>query len=531
MEQKLFFNGDIITMREEQPYAQALLVKGGAIAFIGSLERARELAGAEAEMIDLEGKTLMPAFMDAHSHITNVANNLRVADLSGCKDENEIIMRLREFAKAHDVAAGEWLIGYGYDHNELASGMHPTCKALDAIGDHPVLVTHTSGHMGAVNRLGLQKLGITRGTADPTGGVIGRDSGGEPNGYLEETAFTKVSALIPAPTLEEMMQAMDEAQEIYLKNGITTAQDGMVVPGNFALLKAMADAGRLKIDVIAYIDLAENSRLLRANHPYTQNYLNHLKIGGYKIFLDGSPQGRTAWMSEPYENAPDGYRGYPIYNDDQVKAFCEVALHEKQQLLAHCNGDAAAQQYIDAFQAALGEMGVKNETRPVMIHAQTLRPDQLDEMKQIGMIPSYFVAHTYYWGDVHVKNLGQARARRISPVGTTVQKQVRYTFHQDAPVVPPKMLHTVWCAVNRLTKSGQVLGEDERISPYKAIQGVTEHVAWQYSEEDKKGTLQSGKLADLVILDRNPLKVEPMEIKDIEVLETLKEGRTLYRKG
>lgn len=235
-------------------------------------------------------------------------------------------------------------------------------------------------------------------------------------------------------------------------------------------------------------------------------------------------------MSRPYENSDDGYCGYPIYKDEEVEKFIDISLKEKMQLLTHCNGDAAADQLIDAFEKVLNlkEQSSENHIRPVMIHAQTVREDQIDDMKVINMIPSYFVAHTYYWGDIHIKNLGEDRAFKISPLKTTIEKGLIYTLHQDTPVIAPNMLETVWCAVNRITKKGIQIGENEKISPLDALKGVTINAAYQYFEEDKKGSIKEGKLANLIILDENPLTIDPMKIKDIKVLQTIREGEVLY---
>ncbi len=298
---------------------------------------------------------------------------------------------------------------------------------------------------------------------------------------------------------------------------------------DFEFLCAAAKNGVLELDAVAYADL-KNAEDLLDQYPQYRSYQRNLKIGGYKIFLDGSPQGRTAWMTKPYQGGKEGYKGYPIYTDDAVREFCQKALESGDQLLAHCNGDAAAQQFIDAFEKALGCCRCKNQIRPVMIHAQTVRPDQLDRMAQLDMMASFFVAHTYYWGDVHRQNFGDERAMAISPARTALEKGVRFTFHQDAPVVPPEMWRTVWCAVNRVSKTGAVIGEGERISTLEAMKALTVNAAYQYFEEESKGTLEAGKLADLMILDRDPLETPPMELKDVQTLATIKEGFLLWQK-
>ena len=436
-----------------------------------------------------------------------------------------------EFKEKHQLSDTEWISCFGYDHNMLLEKAHPTRQVLDGAGlKNPIIIAHRSGHMGVLNSAALEELGITAETPDPEGGRIGREEDGRtPNGYLEETAFTGLTAKIPQPGISQQISQLEEAQRVYLSCGITTVQDGLTKEDSWRVLKASAEAERLLVDIVCYPDLEKHKEIAEAIE-YRKQYHNRLKMGGYKIFLDGSPQGRTAWLSEPYENAPDGYRGYPVHADSVVQNFVNTALREGLQLLAHCNGDAAAQQLMEAFEAAADEGKDTAAIRPVMIHAQTVRYDQLDQMAKLGVIASFFVAHVHYWGDVHLQNLGMARAGRISPVRTAAEKGVTYTFHQDTPVLPPNMLDTIWCAVNRTTKSGLVLGDGERATTLQALQAVTKNAAYQYFEEKQKGTIEPGKLADFVILDRNPLQTDPMELREIRVLKTIKEDRILYER-
>ncbi|WP_341271241.1 amidohydrolase [Anaerofustis stercorihominis] len=259
-------------------------------------------------------------------------------------------------------------------------------------------------------------------------------------------------------------------------------------------------------------------------HKEYLKYINHYKIGGYKLFLDGSPQGKTAWLSEPY-NGEKEYKGYPIYNDEEVKSVIKTALNENIQLITHCNGDAAAEQLIKSFE----DLNPKNDIRPVMIHAQTIREDQIRRMKKYNMIPSFFVDHIYYWGDIHLINLG-SRAYKISPIKTAIKIDLIYTIHEDTPVLNPDIFESIWIGVNRTTKNGVTLGSDERITILEGLKAVTINAAYSYFEEDTKGSIKEGKFADLVILDKNPLKIcNPDNLKEIKILETIKEGKTLYK--
>ncbi len=213
----------------------------------------------------------------------------------------------------------------------------------------------------------------------------------------------------------------------------------------------MAEQNALILDIVGYVDLEHHADLIKQNPQY-RSYHNRLRLGGYKLFLDGSPQGRTAWMSKPYTNSKD-YCGYARYSDEQVQSMVDRALEEKTQFITHCNGDAAAQQLLDCLK------GKQQNVRPVMIHAQLLRPDQLPDVKSVSMIPSFFVAHTYYWGDIHIENFGMERAKHISCAHSAMEMNIPFTFHQDTPVIVPNMLETIWCAVNRMTKNGVCLGK------------------------------------------------------------------------
>lgn len=529
MTEQIYFNGNIITM-ESNSEPEALFVRDGKIAKLGTHAEIMSLKTESTKLIDLQGKTLMPAFIDPHSHLTALASTLAYVSLDGAKSFDEIVTRLKKFKEQKQLKPGEWIVGFGYDHNILTERKHPTKELLDTVStDNPVIISHASGHMGVINSLALQEMNITKDTPNPEGGVIGKAAGtDEPNGYLEETAFTSNSSKMPQPTLEQRSELIKEAQHIYLKYGITTVQDGLVREEDWAGLKETADREQLIVDVIGYVDMKNSSSIVKNNTDYVKKSVNRLRIGGYKIFLDGSPQGRTAWLSQPYEHAEDGYRGYPIYEDQEVERFARIAYEEELQLLTHCNGDAAAEQLIQSIEQVQAKLKPTADLRPVMIHAQTVRPDQIERMKPIHMIPSFFIAHVYYWGDIHIENLGMQRASKISPAETAINNDVVYTFHQDSPVVPPDMLHTVWCAVNRITKQGVLLGEEERITPYEALKAVTIHAAYQYVEEDVKGSIKEGKLADLIILDQNPLTIDPMKIKDVRIIETIKEGKTVY---
>lgn len=515
----IYTGGDILTLTGKQP--QAVLVEDGVIRALGDLTDMP--AGCKKE--HLAGGTLMPAFIDGHSHLTAYAQTLGLAHLEGARSFRQIEERLRKFM-AEDGGEG-WVIGFGYDHNQLQEGRHPDRALLDQISpDRPLMVTHQSGHMGVMNSLALAAAGISAQTPDPEGGRIGRDSQGQPTGYAEETAFLQASASVPAPGPQALMRQLERAQRAYLKYGIATAQDGKTGKDEWALLQGAAGQGRLLMDVVAYADITQAPDLPQEKSQYVKRYVNHLKLGGYKMFLDGSPQGRTAWLSQPYLSGEAGYRGYPTLADDKAQAYMDKAEKEDIQMLAHCNGDAAAQQMIDCYRRSLAKY--HRPIRPVMIHAQLLRPDQMKEMADLGMIASFFTAHTWYWGDAHRSNLGNERALRISAAHSALEKGLPFTFHQDTPVIEPNMLETVWCAVNRVSRTGADMGQGQRISAEQALKAVTVNAAWQVFEEGEKGAIEPGMRADLVVLSHNPMKINPERIKEIQVSKTIVGGKVAY---
>lgn len=529
---KIYYGGNILTMTGAEKRPEAVLIEEERILYVGSLYQAEALGGENAERINLHGKTLMPAFVDSHSHFTQVAQNILMCDLSEAECFADIAAALRAYIAENKVKEDEVIFAGGYDHNFLLEDRHPDCTLLDQVsGQIPIYISHVSGHMGVANSAMLRLAGITADMPDPAGGRFGRNADGTLNGYIEETpAIMRVLGAALPRLKTDMERQLQMAQQMYLENGITTVQEGAAMGQGVQMLVQYAQSGKLKLDVVMYIMDDSYREDCRRFPEYCGSYREHLKIGGAKIILDGSPQGKSAWLSRPYAGE-EQYCGYPTHEDDYVDAAARNAVKGDYQLLAHCNGDAASEQFLDSYEKALkSESNPNMDLRPVMIHCQTVRPDQLDRMKKLRMIPSVFIGHTYYWGDVHLKNLGPCRGARISPLKSMLERGLIYNLHQDSPVTKPDMLHSVWCAVNRVTRKGNQIGPEERIGVFEALKGVTINAAYAYHEEDIKGTLETGKQADMIILDANPLEVDKMRIKDICVLETIKAGKTLYRK-
>ena len=345
-------------------------------------------------------------------------------------------------------------------------------------------------------------------------------------GYLEENAFFTYLKQIPRPGTEELMAAFARAQETYAAYGITTVQDGMAVEEMLPMYRAIVERKLLKLDLQVYPEPACYEKALRELGGLTPE--GHLSIAGIKIFLDGSPQGRTAWLRQPYEGEAE-YRGYGTMSDQQVLEAMEFVWEKKTQLLCHCNGDQAAEQFLRCLEQAERRHPEFSDLRPVIIHGQLLGVDQLERVKRLGALVSFFPAHVYHWGDVHMKNLGRERAAGISPARSALQWGIPVTFHQDAPVIQPDMLETVWCAANRVTRRGVCLGPEEAVPVLEALRAVTAAGAYQYFQEKRLGTIEQGKQADFLLLDRDPLEMPAERVRELRVMGTWKAGRRIYK--
>ena len=533
---KLYFNADFVPMTGEGDTFEALLVADdGTIAFTGSLEEARSLAEG-AEEVDLDGATVLPGLIDPHSHIAGTTQYIVAADLDGCRDFDEIVERLRAFAEKRGIAEDGIVMGVGYDQNALAESRHPDRHVLDRVSETtPVVAIHASSHMLVGNSKLMELSGITAETPDPEGARYGREEGNVPDGYCEEPgAMWPVFAQVQPRQKMDMDAMIAEMQDVYLEHGITTCQEGATTADYANLFCHLASKGLLKMDVVSYPMYGEDVDAMLRDHAdfVGPDYTGHFRIGGLKMFMDGSPQGRTAWMTEPYAPGPEGegFCGNPTMTDEQAYDFARKAIDGGHQLLAHTNGDAAADQYLRVYKKALEDSpnADKAALRPVMIHCQTARRDQYEAMGEINMIPSIFVSHVWYWADVHLKNFGPVRGGRVSACHDALECGLPFTFHCDTPVIRPNLFEAVWCAAKRVTKGGTQLDEDQKIGVYEGLKAITVNGAYQYGEESRKGTLEVGKLADLCVVAANPLKVELDEVRALKVLATIKEGETIW---
>ena len=539
----IFHGGPILTMRGDAPeYVEAVAIGNGKILVAGDLDAVMDTKGPDSTVRDLHGAALLPGFIDAHGHaffvgLQSVIGNVLPQPDGPANDIPSLVQEMQNWTadNADMIEKLGWIVGMGYDDYMLAEKRHPTADDLDQISvDVPVFLIHISGHLAAMNHKGLEVAGITADTPDPAGGIIRRKADGQtPNGVIEEAPVIGVLFSILGPLDDAANDDIAIAgMNSYASFGFTTAQEGGATGSSVDVWTRVADRGLLDIDVAIYprIDLEQ---ALMESIGTRQEYVNGVRVAGVKMSLDGSPQGKTAWLTKPYKTPPEGqsadYAGYPAIPDPAVvDGYFDVALKNNWQVLVHANGDAASDEMIRAYEKAAGVHG-EADRRPVMIHAQTVREDQLDRMQALGIVPSLFPLHTFYWGDWHRdETLGKERAYRTSPTGSALNRNMRFTIHHDAPIVAPNSTMVLHTAVNRVSRTGDIIGEDQRISAYVALKAITDWAAYQYFEEGSKGTIEVGKLADLVILDVDPVAADPTRIKDINVLETIKAGRTVY---
>ncbi|MBK9063663.1 MAG: amidohydrolase [Acidobacteria bacterium] len=538
----IYTGGEIVTVNDKMPTAEAVAVKDGKILAVGSkadVEKAHK--GAATKVVDLGGKTLMPSFIDAHSHYINsllVANQCKLyAPPAGPgKDVPSIVAELRKFAVDRKIAKGEMVMAYGYDDTVMPDGRLLNRDDLDAaFPDNPVRIDHVSMHGAVMNTLALKKYGIGEATKTPPGGVIVRKPGTqEPWGLIMETAFLPVMEKAEAMTPAQEIEWTKAGQMLYAEAGVTTAHEGASHLPQIQTMKRATAAGANVIDVVAYPFITDVDNVLK-EFPLASwgTYEKRFKIGGVKITMDGSPQGRTAAFTTPYlTGGPGGeknWKGELTFPQDTANAMVKKVYDMGVPLNLHCNGDASIDGFLKAYEfARAGDFS--KPWNVTTIHTQFLRKDQIPKFVAYKVRPSFYTLHTYYFAEAHIANRGKDQAAYISPMRDAIDAGLRPTNHTDFVVAPLDQMFMLWTAVNRVSRAGAEIGPDQRVTPMEGLKAMTIWAAEQYGEEKTKGSLEAGKLADLVVLDRNPLKVDRMAIKDVKVLETIKEGKTIYRR-
>ena len=532
----VFLGDHIVTMDRDAPSVEAVAVRGETITAAGARDDVLALRGNATRVVELGDRALLPGFIDAHGHFLAVGRALDALSLhpppvGDVESIDDVVRKIRAWIEERDIPPGGLVVGSGYDDSLLAEGRHPTRDDLDrAATGHRIVLTHVSGHLRTANSAALAAAGVTAGTPDPPGGLR-RAGSREPDGVLEERAGALVAASgLFSPTPAETGALARRAVGEYVRYGTTTVQDGSTGWETIDALRAAAAREPFAADVAVFPRFRTLADAERVVHE--PDYRGGLRIAGVKFSLDGSPQGRTAWVTEPYAEGPPGappdYRAYGTLDPDAYKAGAAHLIRRGVPIIVHANGDAAIDLMLDGVDAAVAGQDPLPNHRAVIIHAQLMRADQLDRAAVLRVVPSFFSAHAFFWGDWHRRSFGESRGNNVSPVRWAIERGVRFTVHNDSPIVPPDIMRLVSITVNRKTRSGHVLGPHQRATVREALHAVTLGAAYQYFEEGTKGSITVGKQADLVILAQNPLEADPEELEHIQVTETFSRGRSVY---
>lgn len=542
----LLINANVLTLDGDNNKAGAIGVKNGKISALWketNPSREEIRLSDVNRVIDLQGRTVLPGFIETHNHLISAIMLKRFIDCKSPLNQTIADIQKRISEKAAEVENDTWIVGFGYDDTSLLDMRHPTKADLDeAAPNHPVVVYHISGHLCVANSAALSIAGISDSMQDPKGGHLGRDASGQLNGILYEGATMIVGSHIPGPSEEEVISFVREEAHAYAAQGITTSADAkmgvsMDIDDIELCMKAIKQGAipfHMKL-MISSDKLNQDKKLQSMTAEEVDFYLRERSGGrasldSVKLFQDGSIQGLTGALREPYYCESERY-GELIKSQEELNAEVKQWHDKGFRIAIHGNGDRAIGSILDAFEYALAS-NPRSDHRHRIEHVQTAATEDLERMRKLGVAGSFFINHVYYWGDRHEKLfLGPERAARISPLAEAKDLGVLFTLHSDCPVTPISPLFLVWTAVNRVTSSGKVLGAEQRIDVLTALRAMTSYGAELSFEEAETGTIENGKRADFVILDENPLAVDPLRIKDISIAATLKDGKFIYQKG
>ncbi len=534
----VYFNGDILTMEGDKPqYVEAVLVKDKKIVYTGNMQEALKEAGTNPSLQDLKGKTLLPGFIDGWGHFTLIAQNTLGVNLGYFSNKpphttQELIGRLKAEARPFNG----WIIGAEYADAFLTDGPLTIGQLDEAFPNQPVFVNNISTLTGIVNSAGLKKLGITKATkvtqgmipVDPKTGKLTGELIGNPNLDATAKVFGKYSR-------DLTMETYRKAEKIYASNGFTTAQSYETTLDDIRNMRQAVDRNVIALDLIALPTYDVVDQLLATNPKYPfgvyTNGNGGFKVAGILVSTDGAPQLRLAYFTKPYTDTtgfPKDWRGMAVATQDLIDRYAKLAYEKNIQYYGYSNGDAGIDMTLSGISKAIRDTGVTDDRRTVISHSFFVRDDQLDTYKTNKILAQFMSNHIWMYGDVYKKILGDERASNMVPLNLAQTKGVQFGIHNDTPSSGPSALFTIWSSVNRKTYAGDTLGPDQRIDPYTALRSFTSVPAYIYKEEAYKGSISVGKFADLVVLDRNPLKVDPMDIKDIQIVQTIKNGKDLY---
>lgn len=528
---KAFINGKIYTVNEKQPYAEAVVIEGNKIIYVGSESGAKKFINSGAEVIDLYGKLMLPGFNDSHLHFTSGGSYLLGINLRPALSKEEFVQIIEEYIIHRSLPVSSWITGGRWDHELWPDKSLPTKELIDRVTENtPVFVSRIDGHMGLANSKALELAGITKNTPDPDGGLIERDpETGEPTGILKDNAMDLVFKVIPPPSLEENIESTLRALEEARKFGITSVQD-MTQPGELEAYEQVMMNEQLSCRIYSIwpIDLYED--IVRAG--ITVGSVNELiNRGALKGYADGSLGAKTAWFFEPYYNDPTNYGlAIDVVTNGSLEKWAIDADRNRLQLCVHAIGDRANAYVLDMF-AKIKSINSPWDRRFRIEHAQHLRKEDINRFTEIGVIASVQPYHCIDDGVWAENRIGPERIKTTHVYKSLLNSGAVVAFGTDWPVAPLNPLFGIYAAVTRQTVNGKNPDgwiPEEKISVEDAIKCYTLNAAYASFEEKVKGSIEVGKLADFVVLSDDILIIDPNNIKNVQVDITVFDGEIVY---
>jgi predicted amidohydrolase YtcJ len=530
-------NGKILTVDDEFTVVEALTVKCGVIQFTGSTSEAEQFIGDSTQVVDLEGKNALPGLYDSHVHMKGVGSALKIINVMTPPVHSIEGIKKVVSDKINESKPGDWILGRGWDQVKLAEHRNPTRWDLDEIApDNPVALTRTCGHVLLVNSYALNLAGITKETMSPEGGVIDKDDSGEPNGLLEEgPAMNLVRNLMPIEDIPEKMDCIKLACRALNSAGITSVQEPGLNSDDFVAYQNVMDEGELTVRVNLMLSGSQRNEPLEESltrireFPMITGYGNDtLRFMGLKLLVDGGVGGRTAFLREHYEGDPND-RGVSIYTDEKLQALVDEANKRGMLTAIHCAGGAAIDQVMNVYEKTDELKPIKGR-RFQIIHVYQPSDENIEQIKRLGVTVNTQPSHVYYLGDSFDENLGRKRASWTKPHRRFLDEGICVGASTDAPVVPYPAFPSIWAGVARRTQiNDTVLGIDQAVTREESLRMYTINCAYMSFEDDRKGSLEPGKIADMIVIDRDYLECPEDDIRDTMVLATYLGGKVVYK--
>jgi predicted amidohydrolase YtcJ len=525
----VLLNGKVVTADADDTIAEAVAVKGSRIVAVGKNFRVSETIGEDTEVVDLEGRTVLPGLIDSHMH----PGSYGVFWVRGVKcgpdveSIEELLERIKD--KADATPAGRWILGYALDDVKL--GRYPSRRELDAVTpENPLYIQRRDGHIGVANSLALEAAGIKRDTPDPPHGKIDRDEDGEPTGVLRESAKDLVSGMFPPYTVEEYVEGLKHVFDEFIGLGLTTVHASMTDSTEFRAMQRLRRDGELKLRVCVHASGREEGILesLIAAGVQTPFGDDWLKLTEVEWVFDTSTSGRTAAYYDPYVGEPNNY-GILLYDQEDITERVARAHKAGIRIGLDGIGDRGIDRALDAIETALKDQP-REDHRHRIEHCCYVPPPIQKRLKELGVIDASANGFLHDLGDAYKANRGEGQMRWMWPHRTLIDRGIPAPAHSDCPVCSPNPWLGIYGLVTRKTSSGDTLYAGEGITPMEAIKAYTVDGAYSAWEEDIKGSIEPGKLADLVVVDRDPLTIPRDDLKEIETIMTIVDGKIVYRR-